>query len=142
MKKILLALAIASTSLVLLNSCTKEYITNNSYLPGISYTPTVVPADWKPVAGATNIYAADLTFSELDATYYNSGTVQVALEFDNAKGFFNAIPATIKNVHYSFDYAVGSVTIFAEILPGGNTSAIDRNIKAKITLTDADNGGS
>ena len=140
MKKLLLAFAIASASLVTLNSCTKEYITN--YLPGISYATNVTPNQWKLVSGSTNIYYAELNFPELDNQYYESGTVQVALEFKDAAGYYNAIPATIKNVHYSFDYAVGYVTVFAEVLPGGNTNAIDKDMKAKITLTDADNGGS
>lgn len=140
MKKLLLAFAIASASLITLNSCTKEYITN--YLPGVSYSTNVAPSQWKPVTGSPNIYYAELEFRELDKKYYNSGTVQVALEFKDVPGYFNAIPATIKNVHYSFDYTIGYVTIFAELLPGGNTSGINKDVIAKITLTDADNGGS
>lgn len=139
MKKILLAFAIASASLITLGSCKKEYITN--YLPGISYIPTVIPEDWNPIKTGSNIYAAPLKFKELDRQYQESGTVQVALEFNYAKGTYNAIPATINGVHYSFEYKVGEVTLYAEILPGGTTQDIDENIKAKITLTDADFGG-
>ncbi len=139
MKKILLAFAIASASLITLNSCTKEYITN--YLPGVSYIPNVTPADWAPINTGSNIYSAPLKFKELDKQYQESGTVQVALEFNYAKGTYNAIPATINGVHYSFDYKVGEVILYAEVLPGGSTQDIDSNIKAKITLTDADFGG-
>lgn len=139
MKKLLLAFAIATASLMTLNSCTKEYITN--YLPGVSYTTTIAPNNWKLVTGSTNIYYAELKFNELDKQYYDYGTVQLALEFANAAGYYNVIPATIKNVHYSYDYSVGYVTVFAELMSGGTTADINKNIKAKITLTDADNGG-
>lgn len=139
MKKILLAFAVASASLMTLNSCTKEYITN--YLPGVSYTPTISPDKWSKLSDNSNIYLTTLDFRELDRQYYETGTVQVALEFNHAKGIYNAIPATINGIHYSFEYRIGSINILAEILPGGTTLDIDSNIKAKITLTDADNGG-
>lgn len=138
MKRILLALAIASASLVTLNSCTKEYITN--YLPGVTYTPTIAAGDWTR-DGNSNVYYKNLDFPELDAQYYDFGTVQVQLEFADSKGFYNAIPATIKGIHYSFDYKIGMVTIFAEDRAGETVNALDKSIKAKITLTDADNGG-
>jgi len=139
MKKLLLAIAIATASLTTLNSCKKEYITN--YLPGVSYTTNVVPGDWELVKGKTNLYVAELKFKELDKKYFENGTVQVAIAFNNSKNIYNAIPATINGVHYSFEYEVGFVVIYAEVLPGGNTTDINKDIKAKITLTDADNGG-
>jgi len=137
MKRILLALAIASASLVTLNSCTKEYITN--YLPGVTYTTTIPAGDWTR-EGTSDIYYHDLSFDELDAQYYNFGTVQVHLEFTDSRGFYNAIPATIKGIHYSFDYKIGTISIFAEDRLGG-INALDKEIKVKVTLTDADNGG-
>jgi len=140
MKKLLLAIAIATASLTTLNSCKKEYITN--YLPGISYTTNIVPNNWQLVKNKSRSYYADLEFKELDKKYFDHGTVQVALEFSGKKGIYQAIPATIEGVHYSFEYEVGFVVIYADIPVGGNTSAIDKDIKAKITLTDADNGGS
>ncbi|MBD1429062.1 MULTISPECIES: hypothetical protein [Sphingobacterium] len=138
MKRVLLALAIASASLVTLSSCTKEYITN--YLPGVTYTTTVKPNDWVR-DGNTNIYYTDLEFPELDNAYYNYGTVQVHLEFTDSKGYYNAIPATIKGIHYSYEYKVGTVSLYAEDRLGSNLNALDKDIKVKVTLTDADNGG-
>ncbi|MDR2285425.1 MAG: hypothetical protein LBE37_19590 [Sphingobacterium sp.] len=138
MKRLLLAFAIAGASLITLNSCTKEYITN--YLPGITYTPTIKGKDWTVDQGSI-VYYKELVFPELDAKYFNSGTVQVHLEFADDKGFYNAIPATIKGIHYSFDYKVGLITIFAEDRAGQTENALDKDIRAKITLTDADNGG-
>ncbi|MBE8719474.1 hypothetical protein [Sphingobacterium pedocola] len=140
MKKILLALAIGSVSLLTLNSCTKEYITNN-YLPGISYTHTIQPGDWlQDGEEDLGVYAVDIPFPELDAQYYNFGTVQVALEFANSKGAYDVIPATIRETHYSFSYEVGYVTLFAETR-SPEADDIDRPIVVKITLTDADDGG-
>ncbi len=138
MKRLLLAFAIAGASLITLNSCTKEYITN--YLPGVTYTPTIKGGDWLR-DGNSNVYYKELEFRELDQRYYNVGTVQVQLEFADSKGYYNAIPATIKGIHYSFDYKVGLITIFAEDRAGETTNALDKNITAKITLTDADDGG-
>ncbi|GGH04530.1 hypothetical protein FAZ19_05570 [Sphingobacterium alkalisoli] len=139
MKKILLALAIGSISLLTLNSCTKEYITNN-FLPGITYTHTIQPGDWVEDGVGSGVYAVDIPFPELDAQYYNFGTTQVALEFANSSTAFDAIPATIRETHYSFSYQVGLVTIFAETR-SPEADDIDRPIVVKITLTDADNGG-
>lgn len=137
MKRVLLALAIASASLATLSSCTKEYITN--YLPGVSYTTTIKAGDWTR-DGSSNIYFHDLDFPELDAQYYNFGTVQVHMEFSDSKGYYNAIPATIKGIHYTYEYKVGTVSLYAEDRLGG-TNALDKDIKVKVTLTDADNGG-
>lgn len=138
MKRILLALAIASASLATLNSCTKEYITN--YLPGVTYTTTVKAADWVR-DGNSNIYYTDLDFPELDSKYYNYGTVQVHLEFADTRGYYNATPATIKGIHYSYEYKVGTVSLYAEDRLGAPINALDKDILVKITLTDADNGG-
>lgn len=139
MKKILLALAIGIVSLLTLNSCTKEYVTNN-YLPGISFTTTVQPNRWVEDGEGSGVYAVDLEFPELDSQYYNFGTVQVALEFANSSGAYDVIPATIRETHYSFSYEVGFVTLFAETR-SPEADDIDRPIVVKITLTDADNGG-
>ncbi|NGM67369.1 hypothetical protein [Sphingobacterium sp. SGR-19] len=134
MKKILLALLIGTAALAVTSSCTKEYITN--YLPGISYSPTVQSSSWEEIS--VGLYQADLEFPELDETYYQSGTVQVAIRLPGSDSY-DIIPATINGVHYSVNYTVGWVTLFAE----------DRNddyeapptMSVKITLTDADAGG-
>ena len=141
MKRILLALAIASASLVTLNSCTKEYITN--YLPGVSYPVEIKTNTWTQISAGSNIYSTTLPFPELDQQYYNSGTVQVALQLSDDQGYFdsyNAIPATINGIHYSFEYFVGEVVVYAEIQTNDATLDIDYPMKAKVTLTDADAG--
>ena len=67
--------------------------------------------------------------------------MQVHLEFTDSKGYYNAIPATIKGIHYSYEYKVGTVSLYAEDRLGSNLNALDKDIKVKVTLTDADNGG-
>ncbi|MCY4780318.1 hypothetical protein ORI89_11705 [Sphingobacterium sp. UT-1RO-CII-1] len=134
MKKILLGLFLASATLVTTTSCTKEYITNQNFLPGVSYVKEIRSNDW--VKEAEGLYSIDLRISDLDAEYFEYGNVQVALEFASNPNTYDIIPATIKNVHYSVNYTIGSVMIFAE----------DRNpnpkrpekMVAKVTLTDAD----
>lgn len=136
MKKILLALLLGTATLALTTGCTKEeYITN--YLPGVSYTTNVVADDWELERQGS--YFTDLDFPELDQTYYEFGTVQVAIELNGAGGGYRILPATIGDFHYSVDYAVGSVQIFAENRDG--VSVAPGNMTVKITLTDADNGG-
>lgn len=137
MKNILLAFAIGTASLLTMSSCTKEYVTNN-FLPGVSYTVTIQPNQWVETSNGSGVYAADLQFNELDNQYFTLGTVQVALSFASSAAAYDAIPATIRNTHYSFGYEVGYVTVFAETRAG--TTDIDSPVKVKITLTDAENG--
>lgn len=133
MKKILLGLFLAGATLVTTTSCTKEYITNQNFLPGESFVTTINSGDWKHEGNG--IYSIDLDFPELDAEYFEYGNVQVALELSSNPNTYDIIPATIKKVHYSVNYTIGSVMIFAE----------DRNpnpkrpekMVAKVTLTDA-----
>lgn len=144
MKKILIAFALATASLVTFSSCTKEYITNNNYLPGVTYIAEITPNTWTPIAPGSNIYSIDIPFPELDNQYFDLGTVQVALQLSNNAGYlnnYNAAPATINGIHYSYEYFVGKITVFAEILTNDTNLDIDRKIKAKVTLTDAENGG-
>lgn len=143
MKRIILATAIATATLATLGSCTKEYITNNNMLPGISYTANIIPNTWSPIYTGSNIYSIDIPFTELDRQYFDFGTVQVALQFSGPNGPFNSyntIPATINGIHYSYEYFVGKITVFAEVRTNETVIDINRNIKAKVTLTDADNG--
>lgn len=135
MKKILLACLIGAASLATLSSCTKEYITNT--LPGVSYTINAPSSDW--VYNGEGIYVNELDFPELDAKYMEFGTVQVAVELPHTQGTYDVIPVTIDNVHYSVNYSIGKVTLFAE-----NRNEVPRapgNMKVKVTLRDADNGG-
>ncbi|WP_156472565.1 hypothetical protein [Sphingobacterium populi] len=51
MKRILLALVIASATMLSFNSCTKEYITNNEFLPGVSFYEDLLGGSaWRPVS--------------------------------------------------------------------------------------------
>lgn len=145
MKKILLAFAIASASLATLSSCTKEYITNNNMLPGVTYIATITPNTWTPVSNGSNIYSIDIPFPELDQQYFDLGTVQVALQFSNNTNTaylnkYSTIPSTIDGIHYSYDSYIGKIVVFAEVRTSDSNIAILRNIKAKVTLTDAQNG--
>lgn len=135
MKRILLALAIASASLVTLNSCTKEYITNN-YLPSQTMVYERVANDWK---GSGNRRYIDLPVKELTNYYLQQGIVTVAMSTDDEKSY-QAIPATIDAVSYSFDYVVGSVRIFAEdpIMETGIDITVPQSAVFKVSLTDAD----
>ncbi len=94
MKKILLAIAIASASLVTLNSCTKEYITNNSYLPAITLVYERAVGDWK---GTNSDAYVDLQVPELTGRIMDQGAVTVALSSNN-ETTFHTIPATINGV--------------------------------------------
>ena len=135
MKKILLACLIGAASLATLGSCTKEYVTN--YLPGVTYSTNVASDKW--VSKGDGIYTVDLDFPELDATYMDYGTVQVAAEFPETAGSYDIFPATINGIHYSVNYAIGSVMIFAENRNSNPEAPVA--MKIKVTLTDADNGG-
>lgn len=135
MKKFLLAFLIGSATLTLGTGCTKEYVTN--YLPGVSYTTNVASGDWTAVS--TGVYSVDLDFPELDGEYFQNGSVQVAIQLSSTSGTYDVVPATINNVHYSVNYAVGSVILFAE--NRNVTPTRPENMIVKVTLTDADNGG-
>lgn len=135
MKKILLAFLLGTATLAVGTSCTKEYITNS--LPGISFTTNVTSNQW--VEESPGIYSVNLDFPELDARYFDSGSVQVAIQLNSTPNTYDIVPATINNVHYSVNYAVGSVILFAE---NRNINPISpENMIVKVTLTDADNGG-
>lgn len=135
MKRILLALAIASASLVTLNSCTKEYITNN-YLPSQTMVYERSASSWQ---GSGNRKYLDLPVKELTNYYLQQGIVTVAMSTDDEKSY-QAIPATIDAVSYSFDYVIGSVRIYAEdpIMGTGVTITPPNNAVFKVSLTDAD----
>lgn len=140
MKKILLSLFVAVATLVAASSCTKEYITEehitNNYLPGISYVAKVVPGDWK--YEGNGVYSVDLAFDELDADYFDYGNVQVALQLSSNPNTYDIVPATISKVHYSVNYTIGSVMIFAE--DRNNNPQKPEEMIIKVTLTDADGG--
>jgi len=137
MKRLLLALAIATASFVVFTSCTKEYITQEHYdmVPAQTMVYERSAADWE---GSGQQKFLDLSVQEITSYYINQGIVTVALSFNNEQTY-QALPATIEGVSYSFEYTVGRVTIFAEdpIMAGENIP-IPTNAVFKISLIDAD----
>ncbi|WP_313190180.1 hypothetical protein [Sphingobacterium sp.] len=134
MKKLLLALAIGTASLVSFSSCTKEYVTN--YLPGVSYYHPLAPGDWNRVS--TGVFEAVISVPDLDDVYYEDGHVSVAIQFEDQTGTFHNIPSEkLFGFGYNASYSVGKVYITAENL-SGNTPP--KAMRVKIVLTDADVG--
>lgn len=139
MKRILLAFAIASASLLTLNSCTKEYITNNNSLPGVSYVYPVKSNQWTRISG-TNTYEFRQNIADLDDRYFQDGHVSVAISYDNNKTTYEIIPATIEDYDYSANYSIGVVRIFAEDIGSGVTIAPPDDMYIKVVLTDTEIG--
>ncbi|SKB47193.1 hypothetical protein SAMN05660841_00729 [Sphingobacterium nematocida] len=139
MKRILLALAIAGASLATLSSCTKEYITNNNSLPGVSYVYPVKSSQWVRING-TNTYEYRQNITDLDDRYFQDGHVSVAISYDNNKTTYEIIPATIADYDYSANYSIGVVRIFAEDIGTGNTVNPPEDMYIKVVLTDTEVG--
>jgi len=136
MKNILLALAIGSASLLTLNSCTKEYIDYYETVPSKTMVYERSASSWQ---GSGNRKYIDLPVKELTQYYLNQGIVTVAMSTDDEKSY-QAIPATIDGVSFSFDYVVGSVRIYAEdpIMEAGINVGLPAKAVFKISLTQAD----
>ncbi|MFD1165840.1 hypothetical protein ACFQ2C_09520 [Sphingobacterium daejeonense] len=135
MKKILLALAIGTASLVGLSSCTKEYVTN--YLPGVSYYEPLASGDW--TRNERNNFTAIIPVPELDQQYYEDGEVSVAIQFEDQKGTFHNIPSEGINGHgYNASYKIGEVILYAVDLD--NLNEAPKAMRVKIVLTDAEIG--
>jgi len=135
MKKILLALAIASASLVTLNSCTKEYITNNQ--EGVSYVYNLKSNNWSRI-GNSRTYEAVININDLDGRYFEDGHVSVAVSLPTASGqeaTYEIIPATVLDFRYSANYSIGKVRIFADYLTDQPLNPGDMSVK--VVLTDA-----
>lgn len=135
MKRILLALAIASASLVTLNSCTKEYITNT--LPGVSYVYTIKSNQW--VQTEPRVYRFEQNVADLDQRYFEDGHVSVAISYDNNQTTYELLPATIGNYIFTANYSIGKVRIYAEYRGAGAPITPD-NMITKIVLTDNEIG--
>ncbi|MVZ67642.1 hypothetical protein GQF61_17485 [Sphingobacterium sp. DK4209] len=134
MKKLLLAFAIGTASLVGFTGCTKEYITN--YLPGISYVAEVNPQNWSRTG---NEFATTINMPELDEKYFQDGHVDISISFDSKPEVYENIPSEIGNYKYSANYGVGKVNIYAVYIGSGAPVAPEGSL-VKIVLTDADNG--
>ena len=135
MKRLLLALAIASASLVTLSSCTKEYITN--YLPGYSYVYTIKSNQW--VQTEPKVYRFEQNISDLDDRYFEDGHVSVAISYDNNETTYEIIPAAIGNYIFTANYSIGKVRIYAEYR-GTGTPTPPASMLTKIVLTDNEIG--
>lgn len=135
MKKLLLALAIGTASLVSFSSCTKEYVTN--YLPGVSYYHPLASSDWKRISA--NNFEAVIPVADLDDVYYEDGHVSVAIQFEDQVGTFHNIPSEGLFGHgYNASYSVGKVFLNAVGLDKLNEAP--KAMRVKIVLTDADVG--
>ncbi|WP_293886582.1 MULTISPECIES: hypothetical protein [unclassified Sphingobacterium] len=148
MKRLLFAALLGTAALVSFSSCKKEYVTN--YLPGVSYVTAVPSNGWVRDSNNPYNFRHELKFDELDAKYFDYGHVGVAITFnyDPSKGHatsYTNIPAEyIGNYSYTIDYEVGFVIIYASYVgtpPVTGAPLPPPNMYAKITLTDADNGG-
>lgn len=139
MKKILLALAIAGASFATLSSCTKEYITEEhyNYLPGVSYVYTIKSNQWTQTE--PKVYRFEQNIADLDNRYFEDGHVSVAISYDSNETTYELIPATIGNYHFSANYSVGKVRIFAEYR-GSGTPVAPANMITKIVLSDNEIG--
>ncbi len=142
MKKILLALVIASATMLSFNSCTKEYITNNSMLPGVSYVYENV-GNWTR-QGTSNTFFTDIAISDLDDRYFQDGHVTVSLQqIDELQGnrlVYEIIPSVVGFYNYNVNYSVGRVRIYAEYLGDQTTPVAPGPQVVKVVLTDADVG--
>ena len=136
MKKLLLALAISGASLLTLNSCTKEYIDYYENVPSKTMVYERSASSWQ---GTGNRKFLDLPVKELTKYYLEQGIVTVAMSIDNEQSY-QAIPATIDAVSFTYDYVVGSVRIYAEdpIMESGINVGVPNNAVFKISLTEAD----
>ncbi|MDH5827692.1 hypothetical protein [Sphingobacterium faecium] len=151
MKRILLALLIGGATLTSLSSCTKEYITNQNFLPGVTHNVALKSSDWKFDGTSRRIFVRSIPFKEIDTKYYDFGQVAVAISFDEAPDFFINIPAfdvPTKRAKYNFrvEYSYtdnkldGVLNIYAEDT-GISTAIAPPDMVAKVTLSDADDGG-
>lgn len=135
MKKLLLAFAIASATLVTFNSCTKEYVTN--YLPGYSYVYTIKSNQWERVEPGVYLYEQNI--SDLDQRYFEDGHVSVAISYDSDQATYEIVPATIGDYIFTANYSIGKVRIYAEYR-GENTPISPDDMITKIVLTDNEIG--
>lgn len=116
--------------LMLLTSCTKEYIApqNSSQTVLVS-----VPSQGWQTADGVN-YRATISVPELSAYLSETGQVLTYLSFDG--GPYGQIPEVRDDISYSFANAPGVVTIYAQDL---NDSGIipPSNTEVKIVLVPA-----
>ncbi|HMR18250.1 MAG TPA: hypothetical protein PKA53_03025 [Sphingobacterium sp.] len=136
MKRILLALVLATVSTAMLSSCTKEYyemVPSKTFI----YEKTATRYPWEDVSDNSIFFT--LPINELTQYYVNQGIVSVAISPDN-ESTYQTIPATIGGISYSYDYQVGLIRVYAEdpIMEDGSFVNPPNNLVIKVSLTDAD----
>jgi hypothetical protein len=119
-----------------LNSCKKIY---NDYYEVVPSKVMVYKANASQWSGEGNRKYIDFNVPELTQYYVNQGIVTLAMSMDNEKTY-NALPAVIDGVSYSFDYMAKSVRLYAEdpIMEDHINVYVPDNIYVKIGLTEAD----
>lgn len=135
MKKILLALVLLSSSGAFLSSCTKEYYDTVPSKTMI-YEKSSSRYPWE---GSDNSAYFTLPIPELTQYYVNQGIVSVAISMDN-EATYQAIPATIYGVSYSYEYWPGQLRIYGEdpIMEDGSYVELPDDLVIKVSLSDAD----
>ncbi|PVH24413.1 hypothetical protein [Sphingobacterium corticibacter] len=130
MKRILLALVIASATMLSFNSCTKEYI-EDPRTDTFSYT--INPQDW--TNNNTPAASVSIDVPELSDNYVDFGLVSMSMS-NNNRETFNKLPATIQGISYNYEYTTGRITIYAEDPINDNFNVqIDRTLILKVSLT-------
>lgn len=137
MKRILLSFVLATVSAAILSSCTKEYYeTYYDTVPSKTMVYERSASSWQNTSDPARKYV-DLPVQELTQYYLNQGIVTVAMSVDNEESY-QAIPATIDAISFSYDYVVGSVRIYAEDPLMGAAISVPANAVFKVSLTEAD----
>jgi len=147
MKKLLLALAIGTASLVSFSSCTKEYVTP---LPGYSYYKSVASNQWQEAEEGVNYFIVEIDMPELDDYIYDDGDVSVAIQFEADKGLFYNLPASgvsrdndkseDRNIHeFNAAYTVGKIYLKAYDMTKRDRRPEDIRVKVVLTETEIGN---
>ena len=133
MKKFLLALLIGTATLATTSSCKKEYY---DVVPSITMVYQRTANQWESLSKNTKF--VDLNVPELKNYYVNQGIVTLAISFDGEKTY-NGLPATINGISYSYDYATGSVRIYAQDPINADVPVlVPERVHVKVSLTQSD----
>lgn len=134
MKKILFTLCLAAATLVVTSGCTKEYITNQNFLPGFTMVYKVNADQWE---GTFNQAYHRFAVPELTDYFVKQGIVTVAYSDDGEKTYKSM--STVQGQAFSYKYGVGFVEVRAEDpVLGDYDVELPAVMHFKITLTEAD----
>lgn len=140
MKKILLAAAIGSLTLLSFNSCTKEYIDYYDTVPSITMIYERADTEW---SGTENDAFIELSVPELTSYYMDQGIVNISMSADN-EASYSILPASFANasgdpIAYSVTYSVGKVVIRAQDpLMDEYFVEVPKRVFIKVSLTETD----